>query len=128
MKTIPRKVQEIRRMAVADMTCPACKKLGIITRTAIVCECGEVLKSRFPLDELRLAFEERANQYADEEQPELRKCQKCNGTGDVKCGDCDGTGEDDCPHCGNDMDCKECDGTGEVECKKCDGSGYEEQA
>ena len=59
--------------------------------------------------------------------PARKRCEECEGTGNVECEECDGDGYEVCEHCGSEVDCLHCDGEGNVECPECGGTGFEQE-
>ena len=69
---------------------------------------------------------ERLDIVPSDAAPGPKRCDECNGTGNVECETCLGDGYKTCTHCGSEVDCKDCDGDGVVECPECGGTGFEE--
>ncbi len=55
----------------------------------------------------------------------MKRCEKCNGSGLIECPTCQGDGELSCELCDDyeDEECKECNGTETVGCNSCGGDG-----
>ena len=56
----------------------------------------------------------------------METCERCKGSGLIECPKCDGDGEVSCDWCdeNDDEECDECFGSETMSCNNCEGSGY----
>lgn len=104
---------------VIPKVCQRCGKPRWLTPSGWVCE-GECRI---------LSATEQDRQHCPKERwlgpPRARKkCEECDGTGNVPCSECEGDGNCECGECGHEAKCQECRGAGVEPCDLCDGTGW----
>jgi len=98
--------------------CTVCKGDGWVKCTYATCKNGELSEVK----QTQTMVSKRLN------DSDIKKCPRCQGTGEVPCVKCEGSGSVPCQYCsgsGYAARCTKCSGAGLEECRNCKGSGQD---